>query len=138
MAAQAFARLDMFDDARRYLKEADAGTQEAPAQGLGVQWSGRPRDPRDLGHARCDFAKDYRQFALDMLEAGVSDWTNTSLELTVARTAALLGDGAQAHAYFDKARQKLHPRTDDPRRAIIDYDQSVAHRLLATRMVKPF
>jgi len=26
-----------------------------------------------FGHARFDFAKDYRQFALDMLEAGVSD-----------------------------------------------------------------
>ena len=66
--------------------------------------------------------------ALAMLAAGVGDWTNTSLEQTVARMAALQGDANQTCDYFAKARHRL-AGPGDPRTAILDFDEAVAARI---------
>jgi hypothetical protein len=75
-----------------------------------------------------DYAATYRDFALKLIAAGVGDWTNTSLHLTVARMAALLGSAEESMDQFGRARLKLGRKREDPRRAIIDYDEAVALR----------
>ncbi len=77
-----------------------------------------------VGHAT-----EYREFALRLLAAGVGDWTNTSLELTVARMAALLGTDDEAQEYFARARTVLGDKPKDPRRGIVDYDAAIAIRI---------
>lgn len=128
MAAQAYARLDRPEDARIYLDELSSILPHL-----------KPRDWAFNGavgrasHAIWDmldrkYAPDFLRYARQLLAAGVGDWTNTSLELTVARMAALVGDFPLATEYFGKARQR-HGALQAPQRAIIDFDEAIALRL---------
>jgi hypothetical protein len=128
MAAQAYARLGEDGMAAFYLDELTVVLRQL-----------KPRDWAFNGavgrasHAIWDmqarrYAEEYRAMALAMLAAGVGDWTNTSLEQTVARMAALQGDANQACDYFTKARHRL-AGPGDPRTAILDFDEAVAARI---------
>ena len=73
-----------------------------------------------------EFAGVFHRLALDLLAAGVGDYPGTSLELSVARMASLLGDGEEAAAYFARARTALEASGRRPLRAIADYDEALA------------
>jgi hypothetical protein len=128
MTAQAYARLGRFEDARVYLDELVAILPQL-----------RPRDWAFNGavgrasHAIWDmldhkYAADFLDFTEALLADGVGDWTNTSLELSAARFAALLGRHTLASEYFLKARQGLNEH-QAPQRGIVDYDEAIALRL---------
>jgi tetratricopeptide (TPR) repeat protein len=130
MAAQAFARLGRVTEARSYLDELTPILKKLQPRDWALNGAiGRASHAIwDLGGR--DYAVTYRDLALRLISAGVGNWTNTSLHLTVGRMAALLGAHQQANDYFQKARLELGDRRNDPRRAIVDYDEAVALRLL--------
>jgi tetratricopeptide (TPR) repeat protein len=130
MAAQAFARLGRFAEAGTYLDALTPALKRLQPRDWAFNGAvGRASHAIwDIGGR--DYAATYRGLALRLISAGVGDWTNTSLNLTVARMAALLGDYAQAKEYFQKARLELGEGRRDPRRAIVDYDEAVALRLM--------
>ena len=84
--------------------------------GAAVVWD---RQERDL-------APTYRRLALDLIAAGVGDPVFGCNALVVARMAALLGDGAEAAAYFRAARAAADAQGRRPLRAIVDYDEALA------------
>ncbi|MFO1061296.1 MAG: AAA family ATPase [Dongiaceae bacterium] len=131
MAAQAFARLDRFAEARRYLDALTPVLQRLKPRDWALNGAIGRASHAIWDLAGTGYAAAYRKLALSLLGAGVGDWTNTSLELTVARMAALLGRRAEAEDYFRGARQRLGRKAHDPRRAIIDHDEAVALRLLS-------
>lgn len=129
MAAQAYARLGEFDRAAFYLDELTKVLKQLQPR----DWAFNGAAGR-AAHAIWDmqaarYAADYRAMALAMLGVGVGDWTNTSLEETVARMAALLSHAEESRQYFAAARKRLGERADDPRIAIFDFDEAVAIRL---------
>jgi DNA-binding CsgD family transcriptional regulator len=73
-----------------------------------------------------EWATTCRQLALDLIAAGIGGHFMGSHELTVARMAALLGDMAEAGAYFARARTELEASGRRPLRAIVEYDEAVA------------
>lgn len=73
-----------------------------------------------------EYAAQYYQMALQILEAGVGDSQLGSSQLTAARMLALQGDLSEAEAYFKEARQQAHKNQQRGVRAIIDYDQALA------------
>jgi DNA-binding CsgD family transcriptional regulator len=73
-----------------------------------------------------EFAAPFRTAALALLAAGVGDMTTSSVELTVARMAALLGDADEADEYFTRARTTLEAAGKRPLRAIVDYEDALA------------
>ncbi|BCP54002.1 hypothetical protein K32_26190 [Kaistia sp. 32K] len=128
MTAQAYARLGRFDDARVYLDEL-----------MAILPLLQPRDWAFNGavgratHAIWDmldvkYASAFLAFTEALLADGVGDWTNTSLELSAARMAALLGKPELATEYFSKARQGLN-EDQAPQRGIVDFDEAIALRL---------
>ena len=133
MAAQAFARLGRFGDARKYLDEltivlghldpGDWAFNGAVGRASHAIW--------DL--AAVEYAHDYHGFASRLLEEGVGDWTNTSLQQTLARMSALLGRHDEAVTCFEAARSRMDARELDPRCAIIDFDEAMAMRILRSR-----
>jgi tetratricopeptide (TPR) repeat protein len=129
MAAQAYARLHRFQDARTYLDELTIVLKQLEPRDWAFNGAVGRASHAIWDMAAVDYAGDYRDFALRLLAAGVGDWTNTSLELTVARMAALLDRHDEASAYFESARAKLGAKDKDPRRAIVDFDQAVALRM---------
>jgi hypothetical protein len=131
MAAQAYARLGRFADAKLYLEALTPVLQRLKPRDWAVNGAVGRASHAIWDMVGVEYAAAYRALALALLEAGVGDWTNTSLELTVARMAALLGSGAEAEEYFRRARRRLGRRRQDPRRAIIDYDEVIALRLLS-------
>jgi DNA-binding CsgD family transcriptional regulator len=72
-----------------------------------------------------EFAGTYRRMGLEILALGAGEGAFT-IELTVARMAALLGDRDAAETYFARARTTLDARGLRPLRAIADYDEAVA------------
>ncbi len=72
------------------------------------------------------YAARYRRLARDLLAAGVCDFPIGSIDLTIARIAALCGDMAEAHEYFDRARARLEADGRRPERAIVDHDEALA------------
>lgn len=72
------------------------------------------------------YAARYRRLARALLAAGVGDFPIGSIELTVARMAALVGDMAEAHDAFARARARLEADGRRPERAIVDYDEALA------------
>jgi len=128
MAAQAYARLDRFDDARVYLDELMAILPKLEPR----DWAFNGAVGR-ASHAIWDmldqkYAEAFLGFSEALLADGVGDWTNTSLELSAARMAALLDKPALATEYFSKARQGLN-ELQAPQRGIVDYDEAIALRL---------
>lgn len=73
-----------------------------------------------------DYAAHYRRLALDLLARGEEGSPLRSNALTVARMAALLGDVAEASAYFARARFVLDEAGQRPLRAIVEYDEALA------------
>ena len=128
MAAQAYARLGRFEDARYHLDELTVVLKRLEPRDWAVNGAVGRASHAIWDMAAEDYAHDYRDFALRLLSAGVGDWTNTSLELTVARMAALLDWHDEASAYFERARRKLGAKRRDPRSAIVDFDEAVALR----------
>jgi hypothetical protein len=129
MAAQAYARLGRFTESRSYLDELTKVLRKLEPRDWAVNGAiGRASHAIwDMG-AR-DFAAIYGDLALKLITAGVGDWTNTSLHLTVARMAALRGSAEKLEDQFGMARLKLGRKRQDPRRAIVDHDEAVAIRL---------
>lgn len=72
------------------------------------------------------YASSYRRLARELLAADVHDFPIGSIDLTVARMAALLGDVGEAHEYFDRARARLEADGRRPERAIADHDEALA------------
>jgi hypothetical protein len=129
MAAQAYARIDEDAKATRYLDELTRVLKQLEPR----DWAFNGAVGR-ASHAIWDmeagrYAEDYRNMALAALAAGVGDWTNTSLEQTVARMATLLGNADEASKHFASARCNLGSRPRDPRAAILDFDMAVAARI---------
>jgi tetratricopeptide (TPR) repeat protein len=129
MAAQAYARLGEIANASHYLDELTIVLKQLQPR----DWAFNGAVGR-ASHAIWDmcavrYASDYRAMALEMLLRGVGDWTNTSLEQTVARMSALLGNASESRDYFQRARRRLGGKPDDPRAAILDFDEAVAIRL---------
>jgi hypothetical protein len=129
MAAQAYGRLDMRREARFYLDELTVVLRRLEPRDWAFNGAvGRAAHAIwDLGEAA--YAETYHDFARSALDAGVGDWTNTSLDLTIARMAALRGQEEEASAAFDTARRKLSRKYNDPRIAIIDHDEAIGLRL---------
>lgn len=75
---------------------------------------------------RADLAPTYRGWVHELLAAGVGDYPQTSLALTLARLAVLLGEEAEAEARFAQARAELDASGQRPLRAIVDHDEGVA------------
>jgi tetratricopeptide (TPR) repeat protein len=128
MTAQAFARLGRFDDARTYLDELMAILPKLQPR----DWAFNGAIGR-ASHAIWDMLdKNYAQAFLEFTEAllsnGVGDWTNTSLELSGARMATLLGKHDLAQRYFSEARECLNEH-QTPQRGIVDFDEAIALRL---------
>jgi tetratricopeptide (TPR) repeat protein len=130
MAAQAYARLGRFADARIYLDELTPVLKKLQPRDWALNGAVGRASHAIWDMAGREYAASYHDLALRLIAAGVADWTNTSLHLTVARMAALLGSGEQAKEYFHRARLKLGRKRKDPRRAIIDYDDAVAMRFM--------
>lgn len=130
MAAQAYARIDRFEDARFYLNELTKVLKHLQPRDWAFNGAVGRASHAIWDMAAVEYAETYRNHALRLLAAGVGDWTNTSLELTVARMAALLGRGEEAGTHFRAARQKLSRKRADPRKAIMDFDEAVSLRLL--------
>lgn len=128
MAAQAYARLDRFADARFYLDDLTIVLKQLEPRDWAFNGAVGRACHAIWDMAAVDYAGDYRDFALRLLAAGVGDWTNTSLELTVARMAAMLERHDEATDYFARARSRLSAKDKDPRRAIIDFDEAMAMR----------
>jgi tetratricopeptide (TPR) repeat protein len=128
MAAQAYALIGRHEDAQFYLDELTPILQQLQP----TDWAFNGAVGR-ASHAIWDmasvkYARDYREMAHALLEAGVGDWTSTSLEQTVARMASLLNNVHEASEYFQLARAKLDPE-QVPQRAIIDFDEAVSLRI---------
>ena len=71
-----------------------------------------------------EHAGSLRRIAHDLIAAGVGDYPQTSLPLSVARMAALRGDLAEATAAFERARAALDAAGQRPLRAIADFDEA--------------
>jgi hypothetical protein len=130
MVAQAYARLGRFADARIYLDELTPVLKKLQPRDWALNGAVGRASHAIWDMAGREYAASYHDLALRLIAAGVGDWTNTSLHLTVARMAALLGSVDQAKEYFHMARLKLGRKRKDPRRAIIDYDDAVALRFM--------
>jgi DNA-binding CsgD family transcriptional regulator len=78
----------------------------------------------DLGAG--DLAATYRDLAHRLIAAGIGDYPQTSLELTLARMSALRGDLDAASRHFAAARPALERSGQRPLRAIVDYDEALA------------
>jgi tetratricopeptide (TPR) repeat protein len=130
MAAQAYARINRFEEARFYLDELTGVLRRLEPRDWAFNGAVGRASHAIWDMAAVEYANEYRDHALHILAAGVGDWTNTSLELTVARMAALLGHAEEARNYFQAATQRLVEKKADPRRAIIDFDEAVSLRLL--------
>jgi hypothetical protein len=128
MAAQAFARVGEFDDVSRYLDELTIVLKQLEPRDWAFNGAVGRASHAIWDMAATRYAQDYRDMALEMLSAGVGDWTNTSLEQTVARMSALLGNASESRDYFERARRRLGNKTADPRRGILDFDEAVAIR----------
>ena len=74
-----------------------------------------------------EYAAAYREFALRLVaEPEVGDWNASSNELSVACMAALLGDGSEAQAYFERARVTLHASGQLALRVAVDLYEAQA------------
>lgn len=71
-----------------------------------------------------DYANPLRREALDLIDAGVGDYPQTSNHLTVARMEALLDRREQASEWFASAREMLDGSGQRPLRAIVDLDEA--------------
>ena len=81
----------------------------------------------ELGEA--EHAGELKRLALDLIRSEVADYTPVCSELTMARMAALLGDVAEALAWFQRARASLDGRGARPLRAVVDFDEALVLRL---------
>jgi len=81
----------------------------------------------ELGEA--EHAGELKRLALELIRSEVADYTPACSELTMARTAALLGDVAEALAWFQRARASLDGRGARPLRAVVDFDEALVLRL---------
>jgi len=81
----------------------------------------------ELGEA--EHAGELKRLALDLIRSEVADYTPVCSELTMARTAALLGDVTEALAWFQRARAALDGRGARPLRAVVDFDEALVLRL---------
>lgn len=128
MAAQAYARLGMRDSAKIYLDELRVILPHLQSR----DWAFNGAVGR-ASHAIWDllddtYSREFFKYTVAMLADGVGDWTNTSLQNTAGRMAALNGDFETATRYFEEARARLNS-FQVPQRAIIDFDEAIAIRL---------
>jgi DNA-binding CsgD family transcriptional regulator len=72
-----------------------------------------------------EYADLYHRLATEVDSAGVFDMVAGSLQLTLGRMAALLGDLDAARVAFARARGEAVRRGLRPAQAIIDYDEAV-------------
>lgn len=73
-----------------------------------------------------ELAPAYHRLALDLQAAGVGDYPQTSVALTVARMATLMDRAAEAEAAFALARRTLEASGQRPLRAVVDLDEATA------------
>lgn len=130
MAAQAFARLGQFEKADQMLRELTPVIKQLSPRDWALNGAVGRSSHAIWDMEAPEFAADYLELAQRLLAADVGDWTNTSLEQTVARMAALLGHRGRSQDYFGAARAKLSEKPIDPRAAIFDFDEAKAIRLL--------
>lgn len=71
-----------------------------------------------------EFAANYRDLALNLLERKLGGGPMSSMELSAARMSALLGDFDLAVGYFERARRVLEEKHLLPYRAIADHDEA--------------
>jgi tetratricopeptide (TPR) repeat protein len=132
MAAHAFARAGRHDQVIPLITSL-----EAALRGLDPRvWAANGAVGRaaraiwEIGDAR--FAGAYRELAEKLVDAGVGDWPTTSNHLTIACMSALCGDADRARDHFHRARDTTDPLGHRPQRAIIDFDEAVALRGIAS------
>jgi DNA-binding CsgD family transcriptional regulator len=128
IAADAFARAGMHDDARELLGHivpvlAGAAAEEYAQNACVAFAAGAIWELQDT-----EFAARLWPAAGALIEAGVGDWYMSSNELTVARLAAVLERDEQSAEFFDRARATLTDRGQRLLRAILDYDEARARR----------
>lgn len=70
-------------------------------------------------------AQIYRRLLVRMMEAGIQDYPQTSLALSLARMSALLDRADESGGAFDLASQQLEASGQAPLRAMADYEQAV-------------
>jgi DNA-binding CsgD family transcriptional regulator/DNA polymerase III delta prime subunit len=75
-----------------------------------------------------DFAQRYFELANTLREQGIGDFPQTSIELTLARMAVMLGQHDAAVEYFAGARSSLERSGQRPLRAKVDYDEALFRR----------
>jgi DNA-binding CsgD family transcriptional regulator len=107
--------LDALTPILQQLTPEDANHNGAVAVAAAVVWR--------LGLV--DLAPAYLRLGLDLQEAGLGDYPQTSIALTVARMAALLGRQSDAGAAFARARQTLELSGPRPLRAVADMDEAL-------------
>jgi len=73
-----------------------------------------------------DLAEPYRVWAHRLADAGIGDYPQTSLALSWARLATLLGNHDEATSGFALARTTLEASGQRPPRIIVDYDEGLA------------
>jgi DNA-binding CsgD family transcriptional regulator len=71
-----------------------------------------------------EYAAPLRKLARDQIAAGIGDYPQTSLHLSVARMAALRGDQVEAATAFATAREALQASEQRPLLTIADYDEA--------------
>jgi len=81
----------------------------------------------ELGEA--EHAARLKRLALDLAASDAADYTPVSSELTVARTAALLGEVNEARTWFARARTALEGRGTLPLLGVVNYDEALVLRL---------
>jgi DNA-binding CsgD family transcriptional regulator len=108
------AMLDTLTLVLQQLGPIDANHNGAVAVAAAVVWR--------LGLA--DLAPAYLRLALDLQEAGLGDYPQTSIALSVARMAALTGRQPEAAAAFARARETLELSGQRPLRAVVDLDEA--------------
>jgi DNA-binding CsgD family transcriptional regulator len=106
--------LDALTPVLQQLAPVDTNHNGAVAVAAAVVWR--------LGLA--DLAPAYLRLALDLQEAGVGDYPQTSIALSIARMATLLGRPVDAAKAFGQARQTLDAGGQRPLRAVVDLDEA--------------
>ncbi len=73
-----------------------------------------------------ELAPTYRSVARRLIADGRGDYPCSSLELTVARMASLLGSHQEAETFFARARLRLDASGQRPMRAVVDLSEATA------------
>jgi len=127
-AAYAHSRSGNADEARRYLGWIVPSLAQLEARTINQSGSVFFAAAASWELNEPQHAGQLRRSALDLIASDVVDYTPVSSELTVARTAALLGEVDEARAWFERARGVLAERGTRPLLAVVDYDEALVLR----------